>query len=153
MTTENLPCAEPVVVVFDIKGKRIDHALIPTLVIEPENMLSNDTASGLNEHLHKLVQKHATTPAIGIKFAKFADGRAYSIASRLREAGYKGELHALGDINQELMFMIKRVGFSHAHIPDPGVSALPKSIIDPFSGYYQAALDGSHAPWQTTRVR
>ena len=76
---------------------------------------------------------------MGIKFSKFADGRAYSIAARLREAGFQGELHAVGDINQELLFLLKRVGFTHAHIPDPGVTHLATSIVTPFAGHYRQA--------------
>ena len=91
----------------------------------------------------------AQAPAIGIQFGKFTDGRSYSVAARLREAGFAGDLHALGDINQEVVFLLKRVGFTHFHIPDPGHAQLPDSILTPFGGHYQAGSDGSRAPWQT----
>ena len=153
MKQENSPHVEPAIdiVVFDVKGRRINAPTIPTLIIEPETILANETATSLSSQIHQLASDNVNTPAIGLKFAKFADGRSYSIAARLREAGYRGELHAMGDINQELMFLLKRVGFTHAHIPEPGVANLPKSIIEPFEGYYQAGVDGSLAPWQANQ--
>ena len=152
MTQENSPVAEnaPTIVVFDMHGKRIAQPTTAINIIEPETLLSNDTALGLSEQLKKIAEENRHAPAIGLKFAKFADGRSYSIAARLREAGYTGELHALGDINQELLFLLKRVGFTHAHIPDPGAERLAESVVSPFAGYYQAGQDGSKAPGQST---
>ncbi len=138
------------VLIFDLSGKRVENERRPTLIIEPAKLIASDSGQSMTEKIQQI--KDATTAAevIGIKFDKFADGRSYSIAARLREAGYAGALHALGDINQELVFMLKRVGFTHFHLPDPGTSELAPHILEPFAGYYQAAQDGSQAPWQKT---
>jgi uncharacterized protein (DUF934 family) len=104
----------------------------------------------MTEKIQQIKDAISNHDVIGIKFDKFADGRSYSIAARLREAGYVGALHALGDINQELVFMLRRVGFTHFHLPDPGTADLAPHILEPFTGYYQAAQDGSKAPWQQT---
>jgi len=152
MNQENLPVVEntPAIAVFDMQGKRIARPAMATTIIAPEAMLNSDAAMGLTEQLKKIADENRHAPAIGLKFAKFADGRSYSIAARLREAGFAGELHALGDINQELLFLLKRVGFTHAHIPDPGEGDLAESVISPFAGFYQAGQDGSKAPWQSS---
>ena len=133
--------------IFDLSGKRVVDCKQPTQIIEPATLISSDNGQTLTQKIQQIKETAANQDVIGIKFDKFADGRSYSIAARLREAGYSGALHALGDINQELVFMLKRVGFTHFHLPDPGASELSPQILEPFAGHYQAAQDGSQAHW------
>lgn len=118
-------------------------------IIDSAQLIQQQDARTLSEQIEKIALQYANAKALGIRFEKFTDGRSYSIAARLREAGFNGELHALGDINQEIVFILKRVGFTHFHIPDPGTHVLAGTILRPFAGHYQAAQDGSLAPWQT----
>ena len=136
------------ILIFDLSGKRITKPVLPTKIIEPATLIATDNNRSMTEKIQHFKDAITTDDVIGIKFDKFADGRSYSIAARLREAGYTGALHALGDINQELVFMLRRVGFTHFHLPDPGTTELAPNILEPFAGYYQAAQDGSKAPWQ-----
>ncbi|TNE42570.1 MAG: DUF934 domain-containing protein [Alphaproteobacteria bacterium] len=49
---------------------------------------------------------------IALSFPAFKDGRAYSYARILRERlGYKGELRAVGEVLQDQLFFMVRVGF------------------------------------------
>ena len=48
---------------------------------------------------------------IEIAFPKFRDGRGYSAARILREAGYKGELRAQGDVLIDQVVFLRRCGF------------------------------------------
>ncbi len=140
----NIPC------IFDLTGQRVTHRTTLALVLETEAIFGRSEAGTVTTHLRSLIAAQTTQPeAIGVRFDKFTDGRSYSIASRLREIGYAGELHALGDINQELVFLLRRVGFTHFHIPDPGTPKLALEILEPFNGYYQAGSDGTRAQWQT----
>lgn len=135
--------------VFDLTGQRVAHASTLALVLETDAIFSRLELGTVTTYLKGVLLAQGIQPtAIGIRFEKFTDGRSYSIASRLREIGYAGELHALGDINQELVFLLRRVGFTHFHIPDPGTEALASEIIEPFNGYYQAGSDGTQAEWQ-----
>ena len=136
--------------IFDLSGKRTVETVLPTQIIEPAKLIAADSNQSMTAKIQHIKNTLTSQDVIGIKFDKFADGRSYSIAARLREAGYTGALHALGDINQELVFMLKRVGFTHFHLPDPGTTELAPHILEPFAGYYQAAQDGSQAPWQKT---
>ena len=136
------------ILIFDLSGKRITEVVLPTQVIEPAQLIATDHHQSMTEKVQGIKDALKTDDVIGIKFDKFADGRSYSIAARLREAGYTGALHALGDINQELVYLLKRVGFTHFHLPEPGTTELAPHILEPFAGYYQAAQDGSKAPWQ-----
>jgi uncharacterized protein (DUF934 family) len=141
--TNDIPC------VFDLTGQRLTDTPTLALLFDTNAILSRTETGTVTTYLKGVLATYDTQPtAIGIQFDKFTDGRSYSIASRLREIGYTGELHALGDINQELVFLLRRVGFTHFHLPDPGTPTLAPEIFEPFNGYYQAGSDGSRAQWQ-----
>jgi len=48
---------------------------------------------------------------IVLPFPAFNDGRAYSIARRLREMGYRGELRAIGNVLPDQLQFMLQVGF------------------------------------------
>ena len=138
------------IAVFDLNGQRVAHPAELARIVDPDDVIATSDGQTVSQRVAALASAIALAPAIGIRFGKFTDGRSYSVAARLREAGFAGELHALGEINQEVVFLLKRVGFTHFHIPDPGYHQLPDSILTPFGGHYQAGSDGSRAPWQTS---
>ena len=146
MTAEHAPA---VIAVFDLNGHRVAHPAELARIIDPDDIIAAGDGQTVTQRVASLASAIAQAPAIGIRFGKFTDGRSYSVAARLREAGFTGGLHALGEINQEVVFLLKRVGFTHFHIPDPGYAQLPDCILTPFGGHYQAGSDGSRAPWQT----
>lgn len=138
--------------VFDNKGQRLDYKGEIDIVIDPVELLARQDGDSLTGRIEKIAKEFKQANAIGIRFEKFTDGRSYSIAARLREAGFSAELHALGEINQEIVFLLKRVGFTHFHIPDPGASELAENILHPFAGHYQGAQDGTLSPWQQKMI-
>jgi len=141
--TKDIPC------VFDLTGRRLPHPPSLAFLLDTDVIFSRSEIGTVTAYLKSMLAAQDIEPtAIGIRFDKFTDGRSYSIASRLREIGYSGELHALGDINQELVFLLRRVGFTHFHLPDPGTPTLAPEILEPFSGFYQAGSDGTRAQWQ-----
>lgn len=79
---------------------------------------------------------------IAVNFPKFADGRGYSTARLLRERhGYTGELRAIGDVLQDLLYYMKRCGFdAYAVRADKDIAAALAGLDD-FSENYQAAAD------------
>lgn len=54
---------------------------------------------------------------IRISFPAFSDGRAFTIARRLRMLGYAGELRAMGPVIADQYAMARRVGFDSVEIP------------------------------------
>jgi uncharacterized protein (DUF934 family) len=48
---------------------------------------------------------------VEVDFPKFRDGRGFSTARMLREAGYTGEIKATGDVLVDLIFFMRRCGF------------------------------------------
>jgi uncharacterized protein (DUF934 family) len=66
---------------------------------------ADDDPWAIAAHLERLA-------LIAIRFAKFSDGRGYSIARLLRERyGYGGELRAVGDVLRDQLLFLKRCGF------------------------------------------
>ncbi len=55
---------------------------------------------------------------IRVAFPAFNDGRAFTIARRLRELGYVGTLRANGPVIVDQYPMARRVGFDQVEIPD-----------------------------------
>lgn len=79
-------------------------------------------------------------PLIAVQFPQFTDGRGYSTARLLRTRfGFGGELRAFGDVWQDQVFYLSRVGFN-AFVIKAGKSlegAL--NALDDFSEAYQSS--------------
>lgn len=85
----------------------------------------------LTDHYAELVG----VARIVIEFPAFMDGRGFSHARKLREAGFQGELIAAGDVLPDQWQFLQRCGFSALkdHEIADAASTLPK-----FSAAYQA---------------
>ena len=68
-----------------------------------------------------------TLKLIRIAFPAFNDGRAFTIARRLRMAGFKGHLRALGPVIADQYAMARRVGFDDVEIPDDLAARQPQA--------------------------
>lgn len=56
-------------------------------------------------------------PLIAVDFTDAWDGREYAMASLLRRRyGYKGELRAIGDVQRDQLFHMRRCGFDSFHL-------------------------------------
>ena len=65
-----------------------------------------------------LVEPHlAGLTLIRVSFPAFSDGRAFTIARRLRMMGYQGQLIAKGPVIADQYAMARRVGFDSVEIP------------------------------------
>lgn len=74
---------------------------------------------------------------IEVAFPRFRDGRGYSAGRILREAGYKGELRAQGDVLVDQLSLMRRCGFD---------SFAPEKSLDPAAA--EAALTRWHHAYQ-----
>lgn len=63
---------------------------------------------------------------IRISFPSFSDGRAFTIARRLRVMGFAGELRATGPVIADQYAMARRVGFDSVEIPDALAARQPE---------------------------
>lgn len=109
----------------------------PTLILDPSSIQA-EVISGLAGHTD-----------VAVHFSKATDGRGYSLAARIREAGLCVRLHAVGDLHPDLFYFLRRCGFDVAHLPDrqdllseglaPQVAA---QLLRPFAAHYQSSVDG-----------
>jgi len=98
-----------------------------------------DDARELIGHLDRLA-------LVEVNFPSFADGRGYSAARILREAGYTGELRAVGDVLVDQLSHMRRCGFD-AFAPDrPMDEEAAKRAFATWETVYQHAVDteGGH---------
>jgi uncharacterized protein (DUF934 family) len=84
---------------------------------------------------------------VEVDFPRFRDGRGFSSASILREAGYTGEIKATGDVLVDLVFFMRRCGFDSF---EPDVALDPATVEASLNRYpevYQTAADGRVPIW------
>ena len=85
---------------------------------------------------------------IEVAFPKYREGRGYSAARILREAGYKGELRAQGDVLVDQIAFMRRCGFDSFA---PEASLNPEAVARALSNYdhvYQKAADAAVPIWK-----
>ncbi|EIZ81069.1 hypothetical protein WSK_0461 [Novosphingobium sp. Rr 2-17] len=85
---------------------------------------------------------------VEVSFPNWTDGRGFSSARILREAGYKGELRAVGDVVIDMLRHLQRCGFD-AFAPDKQLNpADAKTAFERWPEVYQATVvDGRQAIW------
>lgn len=81
-----------------------------------------------------------------VAFPKFADGRGFSLARRLRAMGYAGRLRAAGHVLADQYAMARRAGFDEVEIDASLAARQPEdqwlARADWREGDYQARLRG-----------
>jgi uncharacterized protein (DUF934 family) len=85
---------------------------------------------------------------VEIDFPKFRDGRGFSTARLLREAGYTGEIKATGDVLVDLVFFMRRCGFD-SFAPDVPFNPDDfQAALNRYPFVYQETEDGRPAIWK-----
>jgi uncharacterized protein (DUF934 family) len=85
---------------------------------------------------------------VEIDFPRFRDGRGFSSARLLREAGYSGEIKATGDVLLDLVWFMRRCGFDSFA---PNAPLDPDEVAAALARYpyvYQDATDGAVPIWK-----
>jgi uncharacterized protein (DUF934 family) len=125
------PVADPGVTV-DAFGEQTNAAAVR---LEP-----GDDARDLLPHLERL-------QLIEVNFPVFGDGRGYSAARILREAGYQGELRAVGDVLVDQLAFLRRCGFD-AFAPEVPLDPIDaENAFNRYPDVYQPTTDGRTAIW------
>jgi uncharacterized protein (DUF934 family) len=102
---------------------------------------SDDDARALLPHIARLT-------LVEIAFPKFRDGRSYSSARILREAGYTGELRAQGDVLVDQIAFMKRCGFDSFVSDAPLNPADVDAALSRYDHVYQGAADAAVPVWK-----
>lgn len=126
------PVADPVVTV-DSFGEQTNAAAVR---LEP-----GDDARNLLPYLDRL-------QLIEVNFPVFGDGRGYSAARILREAGYQGELRAVGEVLVDQIAFMRRCGFD-AFAPDVPLNPVDAdNAFKRFDNVYQPTTDQRAPIWK-----
>jgi len=111
---------------------------------------SNATAVRLEagEDARALIPYLDRLALIEIAFPAFRDGRGYSAARILREAGYTGELRAQGDILLDQVIDYRRCGFDALASEAPLDPQAVEAALARFPHVYQKAADDRAPVWK-----
>lgn len=113
----------------------LDQTSASAVRVEP-----GDDARELIPHLERLA-------LVEVNFPSFGDGRGYSSARLLREAGYEGELRAVGDVLVDQVAYMRRCGFD-AFDPDAPIEESDlEAALSRWPGVYQSAADPTTPIW------
>jgi uncharacterized protein (DUF934 family) len=99
-----------------------------------------DDIRSLVPHLERL-------KLVEIAFPKFRDGRGYSSARILREAGFAGEVRAAGDVLVDQIGFMRRVGFDSFAPNAPLDLKVVEATLDRYAYVYMKAADGRQPVW------
>lgn len=125
------PVSDPGVTV-DAFGEQSNAAAVR---LEP-----GDDARALLPHLGRI-------KLIEVNFPVFGDGRGYSSARILREAGYPGELRAAGEVLVDQIAFMRRCGFD-SFAPDTQLDpAAADAAFGRYEEVYQPTCDGLQPIW------
>lgn len=114
----------------------LDQSNATAVRIEP-----GDDARALLEHLDRIA-------LVEVNFPVFGDGRGYSSARVLREAGYTGELRAVGEVLVDQIAYLRRCGFDSFAPDKPLDPADVQAAFDRWPQVYQPTTDGRVPIWQ-----
>lgn len=82
-----------------------------------------------------------------VNFPGYRDGRGYSTARILREAGFTGAVRAVGDVLRDQLFYMLRCGFDEFIVRDRTPAEAVTSAAKRFSTTYQSAADSARPTW------
>lgn len=114
----------------------LDQSNATAVRLEPD-----DDARALLPHLDRIA-------LIEIGFPTFRDGRGYSAARILREAGYRGELRAQGDVLVDQLPFMRRCGFDGFAPEKPLDPAAVDRALARYAHVYQPAADAAAPVWK-----
>ncbi len=122
----------------------------PSVAVDSFGDQSNATAVRLEpgDDARDLIPYLDRLQLIEVNFPVFGDGRGYSAARILREAGYAGELRAVGEVLVDQIAFMRRCGFD-AFAPEvPLDPADAEAAFARYDQVYQPTTDGRAPIWK-----
>ena len=122
---------------------------LPAVTLEAFSGQSNATAVRIEpgEDARELLPHLDRVALVEVNFPVFGDGRGYSAARILREAGYAGELRAVGDVGVDQLSHMIRCGFDAFQPNQPLDPKLVDEAQTRFPTRYQKTVDATVPIW------
>ncbi|QDZ07794.1 DUF934 domain-containing protein [Sphingomonas panacisoli] len=134
----------------DLRFRDDEPADAPAVTLDAFLDQANSSAVRLEagEDARRLLPHLEHIALIEIDFPRFRDGRGYSSAQILREAGYEGELRATGDVLVDQIDHMRRCGFD-GFAPDKPIDlAVLEASLNRYDYRYQTAADHTVPVWK-----
>lgn len=127
-------------------GEPVDHAAVTV-----DSFLDQSNAAAVRiepgDDARELLPYLDRLALVEVNFPTFGDGRGYSAAHILREAGYAGELRAVGDVLIDQLASMRRCGFD-SFAPDKRLDEDDaRAAFDRWPDVYQPAADTRSPIW------
>ena len=121
----------------------------PAVTIEAFSGQSNATAVRIEsgEDARELLPFLDRLQLIEVNFPASTDGRSFSAARILREAGYDGELRAVGAVFVDQVGSMVRCGFDSFGPDQPLDPIALKAALARFPNVYQRTVDAAQPIW------
>ena len=126
-----------------------DSAAGPAVALADFGAASNAAAVRIEpgEDARALLPHLGAIALVEVNFPSHMDGRGYSSARVLREAGYTGELRAVGDVIVDYLSHMRRCGFDSFAPNVPLDEADAQAAFGRWANVYQATGDGREPIW------
>ena len=121
----------------------------PTVTLEAISGQTNATAVRIEpgEDARDLLPTLDRISLVEVNFPVFGDGRGYSAARILREAGYAGELRAVGDVLVDQIVAMRRCGFDSFQPDHPFDQSVVDATLARYDDVYQKSVDARPPVW------
>jgi len=126
--------------------EQVDHA---SVTVDSFIAQTNATAVRVEpgDDARALIPQLDQIALVEVNFPAFGDGRGYSSARILREAGYTGELRAVGDVLLDQLAYMRRCGFDAFEPDAPIAEDAAHEALGRWPEVYQATTDGQTPIW------
>jgi uncharacterized protein (DUF934 family) len=128
-----------------------DDAASAAPVLGLADFLASDNAAAVRiepgEDARVLLPHLGRIALIEVNFPAYGDGRGYSSARILREAGYAAELRACGDVLLDQLSHMRRCGFDAFAPAKPIAAEAADKALATWPEVYQKTADGRSPIW------
>ncbi|WP_271439137.1 DUF934 domain-containing protein [Pontixanthobacter luteolus] len=124
----------------------VDHAAV-TVDSFVEQTNANAVRIEPSDDARDLIPHLAQIHLVEVNFPVFGDGRGYSAARMLREAGYTGEIRAVGDVLVDQIGNMKRCGFDAFEPDAPLDPSDVEAALNRWPEVYQESADSRTPIW------
>ena len=126
--------------------EQVDHAAV-TVDSFVEQTNANAVRIEPSDDARDLIPHLGQIQLVEVNFPVFGDGRGYSAARILREAGYTGEIRAVGDVLVDQIGNMKRCGFDAFEPDAPLEPGDVEAALNRWPEVYQESADSRTPIW------
>ena len=129
-----------------------EDAAVDAPLVSLADFLSGGNATAVRievgEDARALIPHLSRLALVEVSFPGYRDGRGYTSARTLREAGYTGELRAEGDVLVDQIPLMRRCGFDSFAPAAPVDAAALDRALTRYDHVYQGAADAAVPVWK-----